>query len=138
MAEHERGGAPVRVWLTRGPMGGWMGPRVPPDTDAVEYVNASVVRELVEALERIETWSQAYPPDVFPEPDFKRAHALLKAGGLTLDAVAASILRRAVGDVGRIATDALSRIRTEGGRAMSDEQRVNRVVGVAGREEVGE
>ena len=45
--------------------------------------------------------------DVFPEPDFKRAHELLKAGGMTLDAVSASAIRHVVTGVSKIARKAL-------------------------------
>lgn len=60
-----------------------------------------------EALRRIEQWSLAYPLDIFPEPDFKRARELLEAGGQTLDAVSASAMRRVVEGVGRIVSEAL-------------------------------
>jgi hypothetical protein len=61
-----------------------------------------------EALQHIVSWSEAYPLAVFPEPDFKRAAALLKAGGITLDAVAASCMRHVVEGVGKIAREALA------------------------------
>ena len=60
------------------------------------------------ALERIETWSRAYPLDVFPEPDLKRCAEVLKAAGLTLDAISASNMRHVVEGVGKIATEAIS------------------------------
>jgi hypothetical protein len=60
-----------------------------------------------EALRRIVQWSEAYPLDVFPEPDFIRARELLEAGGMTLDAVSASCMRHVVGGVGKIAREAL-------------------------------
>ena len=56
---------------------------------------------------RIVQWSEAYPLDVFPEPDFKRAHELLRAGGMTLDAISASNMRHVVEGVGKIARAAL-------------------------------
>jgi hypothetical protein len=58
------------------------------------------------ALEQIEQWAQAYPLKAFPEPDLKKARALLEAGGLTLDAVSASAMRHALGG-GAIAHAAL-------------------------------
>ena len=61
----------------------------------------------VEALQRIEQWSKAYPLDIFPEPDFKKAAELLKAGGITLDAISASCMRHVVEHVGEIARKAL-------------------------------
>jgi hypothetical protein len=44
-----------------------------------------------EALRRIVEWSEAYPLKVFPEPDWKRAGDLLRAGGINLDVISASI-----------------------------------------------
>ena len=60
-----------------------------------------------EALERIDEWSKAYPLSVFPEPDFAKAHELLKAGGMGLDAISASNMRHVVEGVGKIARTAL-------------------------------
>jgi hypothetical protein len=60
-----------------------------------------------EALRRIVQWSEAYPLDIFPEPDLKRAADLLRAGGITLDAISASNMRHVVEVVGRIAREAL-------------------------------
>jgi hypothetical protein len=65
------------------------------------------IDKLAEALQRIVQWSEAYPLDVFPEPDFKKAAELLKAGGITLDAISASNMRHVVTSVGRIAKEAL-------------------------------
>ena len=67
----------------------------------------SEVAQAKDALRRIVQWSEAYPLDVFPEPDFKRAHELLKAGGMTLDAISASNMRHVVEGVGEIARAAL-------------------------------
>lgn len=63
---------------------------------------------LREALEQIEQWSRAYPLSIFPEPDLKKAAELLKAGGITLDAISASAMRHVVEGVGKVARDALS------------------------------
>jgi hypothetical protein len=60
-----------------------------------------------EALQRIVQWSEAYPLEVFPEPDWKRAAELLKAGGITLDAISAHCMRHVVTEVGKIAREAL-------------------------------
>ena len=65
------------------------------------------VEGLREALGAIVGWSEAYPLDVFPEPNFKKAHQLLKAGGMTLDAISASSMRHVVEGVGKIAKEAL-------------------------------
>jgi hypothetical protein len=62
---------------------------------------------LEEALTAIVAWSRAYPLKVFPEPDFAKAAELLKAGGMTLDAISASNMRHVVEGVGKIARAAL-------------------------------
>jgi hypothetical protein len=61
-----------------------------------------------EALQRIVQWSEAYPLAVFPEPDWKKAAALLHAGGISLDAVSAHCMRHVVEGVGKIAKEALA------------------------------
>lgn len=59
------------------------------------------------ALQRIVQWSEAYPLKIFPEPDLKKARALLEEGGLTLDAVSARAVRPVVIGIGKIAREAL-------------------------------
>lgn len=44
-------------------------------------------------LESLRAWALAYPVAVFPEPDFAKAHELLQAGDITLDAISASTMR---------------------------------------------
>jgi hypothetical protein len=56
---------------------------------------------------RIVQWSEAYPIDIFPEPDLKRARELLAAGGITLDSVSAGMARHVVEGIGKIAREAL-------------------------------
>ena len=63
--------------------------------------------KLEEALHQIMTWSEAYPLDVFPEPDMAYARTLLARGGITLDAVSAKCMRHVVEGVGEIAREAL-------------------------------
>jgi hypothetical protein len=65
------------------------------------------IDKLEEALQRIVQWSEAYPLDIFPEPDFVLAGVLLRAGGMTLDAISASCMRRVVEGVGKITREAL-------------------------------
>jgi hypothetical protein len=62
---------------------------------------------LTEALQRIAQWADAYPLDVFPEPDLKKARELLEAGGITLDSISAHCMRHVVEGVGKIAREAL-------------------------------
>lgn len=60
------------------------------------------------ALREIDAWSRSYPVRVFPEPDLAKAAELLKAGGMTLDAISADAMRAALTGVGKIARDALA------------------------------
>lgn len=65
---------------------------------------------LIEALERIAFWANAYPTHIFPVPDddyCQRAHEVLKAHGMTIDRIAADSMRHALYGVGRIARAAL-------------------------------
>lgn len=66
------------------------------------------IDELEEALHRIVQWSEAYPLDIFPEPDLKKARALLEAGGITLDSISAHCMRHVIEGVGKIASATLS------------------------------
>jgi hypothetical protein len=51
---------------------------------------------LQEALAEINQWAEAYPLDLFPEPDFKQVAAALSAAGITLDCVSASNMRHVI------------------------------------------
>ena len=78
--------------------------------EALEAENASLTEKVegyADALEKIVNWSKAYPLDVFPEPDLKKAHKILKANGMTLDAISASAIRHVVTVTGKMAADAL-------------------------------
>jgi hypothetical protein len=46
--------------------------------------------------EWVEEWAKAYPLDVFPEPDFKRAYEILKAAGISLDCISAANMRHVI------------------------------------------
>jgi len=61
-----------------------------------------------EQLHDIVQWTKAYPLSVFPEPDMKRAHEILKQHGMTLDAISASNMRHVLEGLHRIAKDALA------------------------------
>jgi len=70
---------------------------------------------LEEALWRIAQWADAYPLDVFPEPDehyYRKAHKVLTANGMTLDRLSAASMRHVIEGVGKIARDALREERT--------------------------
>ena len=73
-----------------------------------------------DAIYEVENWAKAYPLDMFPEPDFKRARELLEAGGIKLDSISASNMRHVIKGVERIVGNALTkieRIRKEAGNA---------------------
>jgi len=67
-----------------------------------------------DGLNKIKNWSIAYPLDIFPEPDLKKARELLKTGGIPLDEVTAHAMRHVVDGVGRIAREALDRREVKG------------------------
>ena len=68
----------------------------------------SRVESLKGKLQDVVNWSNAYPLDIFPEPDFKKVRAALEAADISLDHVSASIMRHVVTGVGDIARAALS------------------------------
>lgn len=66
--------------------------------------------DLEDALRRIVQWCSSYPTDIFHEPSAEeshRAHKLLTANGMTLDAFSASMGRHCLKGVGDIALGAL-------------------------------
>jgi hypothetical protein len=65
------------------------------------------IEALEAALRRIAEWSDAYPLEVFPEPDLARARVVLEAADMSLDAISASAMRHVVVGIGKIAKDAL-------------------------------
>ena len=73
----------------------------------VERLEADNAR-LREALERLDQWAKAYPLSAFPEPDFKQARELLKAGGMTIDAISASNMRHVINQTQEIVSAALA------------------------------
>ena len=65
------------------------------------------IERLEGALQRIVQWAEAYPLDIFPEPDLKRAHQVLTDAGLSLDSISASAMRHVITGVEEIAREAL-------------------------------
>jgi len=63
-------------------------------------------------FEHIKNWCEAYPISVFPEPDFGKAHEVLKANGMTLDAISASNMKHVITQVQKM-IDAAIRARGE-------------------------
>lgn len=63
-------------------------------------------------FEKIKGWCEAYPIAVFPEPDFGKAHEVLKANGMTLDSISASNMKHVITQVQKM-IDAAIRARGE-------------------------
>lgn len=55
-----------------------------------------------DALVRIGNWAKAYPLDVFLKPDLTQAAKVLKAAGMTLDAISADAMRHVIDGVKNI------------------------------------
>ena len=55
-----------------------------------------------EILHKINDWIVAYPLNIFPEPDFKKAAQVLKDAGMTLDAISASNMRHVLKGIAEI------------------------------------
>lgn len=52
-----------------------------------------------EKMHKIKQWVEAYPLDIFPEPDLKKAAKVLKDNSMTLDAISASNMRHVLSGV---------------------------------------
>jgi len=72
-------------------------------------VDTTLAKRLGEMIEKnsaikvkLADWQRAYPLDIFPEPDLVKAAELLKAGGMTLDAVSANMARHVLKGVADI------------------------------------
>lgn len=77
-------------------------------------VTSDEMRELVEDfLHELDGWEQAYPLSAFPEPDLKRAAEVLKADGMTLDAISASNMRHVVSKIAPKARDTILALQAE-------------------------
>lgn len=59
----------------------------------------SQIEEMNDKLHKIRQWCEAYPIDVFPEPDFKKAAKVLKENGMSLDSISASNMRHVVNGI---------------------------------------
>jgi hypothetical protein len=57
---------------------------------------------LCEKLRRIREWCDAYPLDIFPEPNLKRAAMVLQDHGMTLDSISASNMRHVLDGVRKV------------------------------------
>ena len=57
------------------------------------------LEDLQNKMDEIKAWINAYPLSIFPEPDLKKAHLILKEHGMTLDAVSASAMRHVLNGI---------------------------------------
>lgn len=57
---------------------------------------------LKDCLYHIKKWTQAYPLDVFPEPDFKKANEVLKQNGMGITSISASNMRHVLRGIEKI------------------------------------
>ena len=60
------------------------------------------LEKLQDKLQTIKNWINAYPLDIFPEPDFKKAAKVLKQNGMTLDTISASNMRHVLNGIKNI------------------------------------
>lgn len=71
-----------------------------------KLVEVEVMGDELEALRdkmhEIRTWVNAYPLDIFPEPDFEKAHKVLRQNGMSLDAISASNMRHVLDGIKKI------------------------------------
>jgi hypothetical protein len=63
--------------------------------------------KLKEGYERIQNWAKAYPLDVFPKPDLKKAAKVLKDSDMTLDSISADSMRHVLEGVTKIIDETL-------------------------------
>jgi uncharacterized protein (DUF779 family) len=88
-------------------------PEIVETLEAFAKLVAEKEREHYDDLfEQIKGWCEAYPISVFPEPDFGKAHEVLKANGMTLDAISASNMKHVITQVQKM-IDAAIRARGE-------------------------
>ena len=72
--------------------------------EQIEELEAQLEQAREPAL-RIKQWCNAYPLDIFPEPDFKLARIGLKSVGITIDQVSASNMRHVLNGITKYANE---------------------------------
>jgi hypothetical protein len=65
-------------------------------------MQAAEIERAEDIITRIKAWCEAYPLDIFPEPDFKEVKRALEGSGQTLDSVSASNMRHVVSGIAKI------------------------------------
>ena len=75
------------------------------------YAELKVKEERIDkmenALRQIDTWAKAYPLNVYPKPDLKKAAEVLKASGMNLDSISADNMRHVLDGIKDIVREAL-------------------------------
>jgi hypothetical protein len=56
-------------------------------------------------IEQIKDWAYAYPLNIFPKPDLKKAASVLEENGITLDSISADAMRYVLDGVLEILDD---------------------------------
>jgi hypothetical protein len=81
---------------------------IQPENTAFDMVLlADRISDLEEAMQRIKDWADAYPLDMFPEPNWPHVHEVLLKEGMSLDRISASNMRHVARGMGLIARQAL-------------------------------
>jgi len=70
--------------------------------DLVDAYFEKIKDENIEKIAKIKQWCEAYPLDIFPEPNFKKAARVLKENGMSLDSISASNMRHVLKGIKRI------------------------------------
>jgi NAD(P)H-flavin reductase len=84
-------------------------PKLSTPTEAIDPPSVEGSGDVVaDFLHELDGWENAYPLSCFPEPDLKRAAEVLKANGMTLDAISASNMRHVVSCIAPKARAALT------------------------------
>lgn len=60
------------------------------------HEKAIEIERLNDSMHKINQWLEAYPVDLFPEPDLEKAHKVLKENGINLGAISASNFRHII------------------------------------------
>jgi hypothetical protein len=87
----------IREYITKSKASGgmskfWFRGRLLQACDEIDRLTAELEAK-DEALHKISNWTKAYPLEVFPKPDLKKAAEVLKDAGMTLDAISADNMR---------------------------------------------
>ena len=73
-----------------------------PDWEKLWEEQTERAEALQDKLRRIRDWCDAYPLEVFPEPNWRRAAMVLQDHGISLDSISASNMRHVLDGVRKI------------------------------------